>query len=232
MFAAQQKPSIAALALAPGDAALDVACGAGEEVRLLAEAVAPGGRAVGLDISEDFLAEPRACLATDAGVEFVVGDAHTMPFDDGQFAGARVERALQHMAEPRTVVAEMARVVSPGRRIVAMEPDWDTIVISSEDRETTTAVVRACADRIRHPDAGRNLAGWFVAAGIELLSIDVVALPIFSLAVAEQVFWLESAVRSIDTAAAGAWLDDLRAKDTRGAFVATGTAFGVVGRVP
>jgi ubiquinone/menaquinone biosynthesis C-methylase UbiE len=44
-------------------------------------------------------------------VEFVVADAPAMPFNDDDFDGARVERALQHMADPAAVVSEMARVV-------------------------------------------------------------------------------------------------------------------------
>jgi hypothetical protein len=37
--------------------------------------------------------------------------------------------------------AQMARVVRPGGRVVAAEPDWDTLVISSGDQQTTRAIL-------------------------------------------------------------------------------------------
>jgi ubiquinone/menaquinone biosynthesis C-methylase UbiE len=231
LSAAPKRASIDELRLAPGEAALDVGCGLGDEVRLLAEVVGPAGRAVGLESSEELVAEAQARTAPDMPVEFVVGDAHAMPFTDGEFAGARVERGLQHMEDPAVVVSEMARVVRPGGRIVAMEPDWDTLTITGDDLSLTRAVVRACADRIRHPDAGRRLADWFVSAGVAVERVDAMALPIRSLAVAERVFALEGAAESLDSDAAREWFADLFEQERRGTFLAVATGLGAVGVV-
>jgi ubiquinone/menaquinone biosynthesis C-methylase UbiE len=231
ILAAPKKASIHALGLTPGDAALDVGCGTGDEVRQLAELVGPTGHAIGIDTSEELLAEARARTMPQAGVAFVAADAHAMPFTDAVFAAARVERALQHMTDPLAVVTEMARVVRRGGRIVAMEPDWDTIVVSSADLKTTRAVVRAAADRVRHPDAGRRLPEWFVRSGIDVQRVDALAMPIRSLEVAEHVFDLITAAENLGGPIAQAWLDELRAREAHGAFVAAATGFGVIGEV-
>jgi SAM-dependent methyltransferase len=231
ILAAPKRASIHALGLAPGDAALDVGCGAGDDVRLLADVVGPTGRAVGIDSSEELLAEARARAAPRLGVEFIAADAHAMPFADDAFAAARVERALQHVADPLAVVTEMARVVRPGGRIIAMEPDWDTIAVSSADLQATRAAVRAAADRIPHPDAGRRLPEWFVRARIDVLRVDALAMPIRSLEVAIQVFELVTAAERLGGPIAQAWLDELRAREAHGAFVAAAIGFGVIGEV-
>jgi precorrin-6B methylase 2 len=231
LLAAPKKASIHALGLARGDAALDVGCGAGDDVRLLADIVGPTGRAVGLDTSEEFLSEARTRTVPGLGVQFVAADAHAMPFADGEFAAARVERALQHMEDPLVVVAEMARTVRPGGTIVAMEPDWDSLVVSSADLETTRSVLRACAQRIKNPDAGRRLPEWFVRAGIDVQRVDALAMPIRSLDVADYVFDLTNAAQSLCAPVAQPWFDELRAREAHGAFVATGIGFGVVGVV-
>jgi ubiquinone/menaquinone biosynthesis C-methylase UbiE len=228
---APKKASVYALDLAPGDAALDVGCGVGDDVRLLADVVGPTGCAVGIDASEALLAEARARTPPGFGVEFVAADVHAMPFAKDSFAAARVERALQHVADPLAVVTEMARVVRPGGLIVAMEPDWDTLVVSSADLETSRAVVRACADRIRHPDAGRRLPEWFVRAEIEVKRVDALATPIRSLDLAEYVFKLVSAVESLGRSIAEPWLEELRAREAHGACVVAATGFGVIGEV-
>lgn len=231
MREAPKKASVHALRLMPGDAALDVGCGVGDDVRLLADVVGPTGRAVGIDSREELLAEARARSEPGPGVQFIAADAHAMPFADDTFAAARVERVLQHVADPLAVVAEMARVVRPGGRIVGMEPDWDTIVVSSNDLKTTRAVVRACADRIRHPDAGRRLPEWFVRAGIDVQRVDALASPIRSLEVVEHVFDLFTAAERLGTPIAQAWIEELRAREAHGAFVVAATGFGVIGEV-
>jgi SAM-dependent methyltransferase len=228
---APRRGSIAALGLEPGDAALDVGCGVGDEVRLLAEQVGPQGRAVGLEVNEELVHEARARTDADSSAEFVAADAHAMPFADATFAAARVERALQHMADPAAVVAEMARVVGPGGRIVAMEPDWDTVVLSGDDLDTTRTIARACADQIRHPDAGRRLGEWFAAAGIELVRVEALAIPIRSIAVADQVLGLHDVLVTADPPGMREWLARARRQEDQGAFVAAATGFGALGVV-
>ena len=149
VLAERKRASIDAMALQRGDAALDVGCGTGDEVRLLAERVGRSGRSVGVDLSEKLLAIARERTPPDVGAEFVAADAHALPFGDGEFAAARVERTLLHVAAPARVVQEVARVVRIGGRVVALEIDWDTLVISSDDAETTREILDAQRAGIR-----------------------------------------------------------------------------------
>lgn len=137
VMAEQKRETIDAMDVRAGDAGLDVGCGTGDEVRLIAERVGPSGRAVGVDVNEGLLATARERRPGDLEVLFLLADAQALPFADGEFAAARVERALQHMADPSGAIAEMARVVRPGGRVVALEPDWETLVISSRNDRTT-----------------------------------------------------------------------------------------------
>src|SRR5215467_10472380 len=91
-----KRRSFALLDLRRGFAVLDVGCGTGDDVRVLATQVGQEGRAVGLDSSEVAVAEARARSEEGKlGCEFYVGDAHQLPFDAGTFEATRTERVLQ-----------------------------------------------------------------------------------------------------------------------------------------
>jgi ubiquinone/menaquinone biosynthesis C-methylase UbiE len=231
-LAGYKRRSIDAMGLRPGDAGLDVGCGTGHEVRLIAERVGAAGRAVGVDMSGDLLAAARERTPAGMAAEFVMADAHTLPFADGEFAAARVERTLQHVADPAGVVAAMARIVQPGGRVVALEPDWDTTAISSADRPTTRAVLDELSASSRNPAVGRALAGCFVDAGIAVNAVDALPLVVRDARKARALFLLDGAVGRVGTEAARRWLDDLDEQSRRGAFCAALTVFLTVGTIP
>jgi ubiquinone/menaquinone biosynthesis C-methylase UbiE len=125
--------SISALDLSAGDAVLDAGCGTGDALLALADVVGDGGRVAGVDVSSALVGEARERTAGRSGVEVVEGDLHTLPFGDASFTGCRTERVLLHVEDPARAVAELARVARPGGRVVITEPDWDTLIIDSED---------------------------------------------------------------------------------------------------
>jgi 2-polyprenyl-6-hydroxyphenyl methylase/3-demethylubiquinone-9 3-methyltransferase len=89
---------------------LDIACGAG----FLANALASRGHVVtGVDASESSLAVAARHDATGK-VRYAVGDALRLPFDDASFDVACAMDFLEHVEDPRTVIAEAARILTPG----------------------------------------------------------------------------------------------------------------------
>jgi ubiquinone/menaquinone biosynthesis C-methylase UbiE len=229
MLAEHKRASIDAMGLRPGDAGLDVGCGTGDEVRLIAERVEASGRAVGVDVSGDLLAVARERTPGHTAAEFVRADAHAVPFADGEFAAARVERTLQHVADPAGVIAQMARVVRPGGRVVAAEPDWDTLVISSGDQQTTRAILDELRASSRDPAVGRAVAGYFADAGIAVDEVEALAVLVRDATAARASFLLDGAVERVGSEVARRWLDDLDQQSSRGAFCAALTMFRVVG---
>jgi len=224
-----KRASIEALGLRRGDRALDIGCGLGDEVRLLADTVGSTGSAIGVDLSGQLLDAARARHGQGPSIRFVQADAHRLPFAENEVDGARIDRTLQHVVDPALVVREVARAVRPGGRIVAFEPDWHTLVVSGEDIDTTQAVISEVAASLRHPTAGRSLPAWFHSAGLIIERFEGHAVVIRRLALAEQLMRLGAAVERMATAAARAWRDELRGQEARGTFAASITGFMIVG---
>jgi demethylmenaquinone methyltransferase / 2-methoxy-6-polyprenyl-1,4-benzoquinol methylase len=107
-----------AAALAAGGTALDVACGTGQLTLELRDRVGPGGRVVGLDFSERMLAVARAAQPS---IEWVQGDATSLPFDDSSFDAATIAFGLRNLAYPEKGLSEMRRVVRARGSLVVLE---------------------------------------------------------------------------------------------------------------
>lgn len=105
-------------ALAPGDRALDVATGTGDLALELAERVGPDGEVIGCDVSERMLELARRKAPA---VEFERGNALELPYPDDAFDAATVGFGARNFADLGRGLAEMARVVRPGGRVVVLE---------------------------------------------------------------------------------------------------------------
>ena len=99
----------------PGSRALDVATGTGDLAVALAER---GAEVVGSDFSEGMLERARR---KSAAVRWEQANALDLPYADGQFDAATVGFGARNFSDLERGLAEMARVVRPGGRVVVLE---------------------------------------------------------------------------------------------------------------
>jgi len=161
------------MALAPGEAVLEVGCGPGTDVFDMVALVGPAGRLVGLDASEVMIAEARRrAKALPVPITFEVGQVQALPFPDGTFDVCRAGRLLEHLPDAERALTEMVRVTRVGGRIVVFDFDWDTLIIDHPDKETTRTVVLSFSDSIRNGWIGRQLPRLFKEQRLNVLSFD------------------------------------------------------------
>jgi demethylmenaquinone methyltransferase / 2-methoxy-6-polyprenyl-1,4-benzoquinol methylase len=109
--------------LEAGDAALDVCCGTGDLAFELQGRVGAGGRVVGSDFSERMLdlAREKGDRRPGPVPIFEWGDALALPYDSGSFDAVTVGFGVRNLADLDRGVAELARVLKPGGRLVILE---------------------------------------------------------------------------------------------------------------
>lgn len=216
------------LGLCPGERLLDAGCGTGSALFELAERLAPGGRAVGVDLSEKLLAVAET--RRPQTVELVCADVAALPFEDGAFDAYRAERLYQLLDEPTSALAEARRVLRAGGRIVLVEGDWEGLLVDEPEPAQMRRVISAIVAASPSLTIGRRLRRLLVEAGFVDVQVDGVLMSYSELAVFEAMLLQPllaqaAALGVLAEAEQKQLLNALRERDDQGAFFAALTGF-------
>jgi SAM-dependent methyltransferase len=157
--------------LAAGDRCLDVGCGPGETMRLMAERTGPDGRVVGLDLDAGLGAAAVDMLhaAGHRQCSFVAGDAARADLTPGGFDLVFARLLLLHLPDPVAVLRRMWEWTAPGGRLVVQDYDMRTVAVEpplpvvQEWRRVFLGAFTAVGRDIR---IGHRLPALFAEAGI------------------------------------------------------------------
>jgi len=124
LFFIEQEPMQALFATLPPGTVLDAACGTGRHSVHLAAA---GHRIVGIDSSPAMLARARAKLPQG---DFREGDLTALPVETASVDAVVCALALVHLPELGGAMAEFARVLRPGGRVIVSDVHSFLIMLS------------------------------------------------------------------------------------------------------
>ena len=150
---------------------LDLACGAGRKLPLLAEACGPGVRLVGIDHDRSMI---RAAQAAYSGAgHWLIGDALAVPLRGGCCAAVFCIAALGLFADRRAALREMRRVLRPGGLALlatgtqAWAPlvRWPAALATRLRAAYARALAEGCMPLAATPDLDSELAKWLEEAG-------------------------------------------------------------------
>ena len=119
---AQRQRAVQALGLRPGASVIDIACGTGLNFPLIEQAIGPGGRIVGVDLTDAMLANAQDRIAANGwgNVSLVQADAADFEFP-AEVDAILSTYALSQVPECAEVIAHGAAALSAGGRLVVLD---------------------------------------------------------------------------------------------------------------
>jgi len=140
----------------------DLGCGTGHFTQLVAPFVK---QVIAVDASAAMLRSAKARIGAVANVEIRRGDLEALPIDDCAVDLACLMLVLPYVAEPAAVIAEAARALKPGGRLLVCD-------LMPHERDE----YRHTMGHLRLGVSDRELQGWMTDAGLS--QVRCVPLPI------------------------------------------------------
>ena len=164
---------VALATLSPGEVVLDLGSGGGIDVLLSARRVSPGGKAYGLDMTDEMLEMARE-NRREAGVEnaeFLKGEIEAVPLPNDHVDVVISNCVINLSTEKEKVVGEAFRVLKPGGRFAVSD------VVFLGEKENLSAEVRDSVERWSGCISGALESAEYEAllraAGFEEVSVEV-----------------------------------------------------------
>lgn len=158
-----------AIAPRPAERVLEVGCGGGALLPMLAAAVAPSGRVVGIDLSADQIAAARRrCEGLDA-VETAVDDLHRLPYQEGAFDAIIAVQVIEYLAHPVAGLSELRRLSDTRARIVILATNWDSMFWHCDAPDLTRRVQAAWRTHAPYPNLPAQLRPMLHKAGFQVV---------------------------------------------------------------
>lgn len=146
------------LAPLPGERVLEVGPGTGYYTLEVADWVGPEGKVEVLDVQQQMLDHTmgRAAERGIANISPTLADATAMPYEDGGFDAAYLVTVLGEVPDQNAALAELARVLKPGGRLVVGELMGDPHYVGLNSMR-----LRAAAAGLSFEHRSGNALGFF-----------------------------------------------------------------------
>lgn len=236
---AHKQRTLACLNVQEGVHLLDIGCGTGDDVRLLARQVGPTGKVVGIDPSATMITEARTRTSGSAlPVEFYQGSVYDLPFPDHTFDGGYSFLTFDVLERPQHALLELIRVIKSGGRIAISALDHDALIVNAPDRSLTRKLLHFFCDSNASGWIGRQLPGFCVEAELHEVTVTPDTRTRMSADYAGAKQLLQRIATSAQAAGivtadeAAGWLRSLDEAHHAGQFFMASTSFIVSGRKP
>ena len=154
---------------------LDVGCGSGVITTALGKKF-PNAIITGIDLNEDRFKKENSSLDSNSNVNFIVGNARKLPFNNEYFDIVFIRFLLEYLKNPVEIIKEMLRVLKYGGVIVLQDLDGQLCTHYPENNLLQTRlfkIIKYLEKDGFDPFIGRKLFSFLRSEKVTNISIEV-----------------------------------------------------------
>jgi ubiquinone/menaquinone biosynthesis C-methylase UbiE len=175
-YAQRSQAYLSRLPLTQARRILALGCGTGVEVRALRRLTRPDVAIVGVDHSPALVDAARRLTAEEGlagNVSYQVGDAHHLPYGDGEFDVVTLHTLISHVDDPPQVLGEARRLVRPGGTVAVFDGDYASLTFAYPDHALAKTIEEKLIKLIvANPRIMRDLPRLLRETGLELVEAE------------------------------------------------------------
>ncbi len=219
---ARRAKILEALALKPGFRVLDVGSGPAHQVFEMSSVMGNSGRIDGVDAAESALDIARQRCSELDNVNFQLGDASNLPFDNATFDAVMLSQVFEYLDDVSGAIAEMFRVLKSGGRVLIHDSDWGALLWHSSDPERMARIMKIWDGHLADPHLPQSLSRKLTDAGFKNVRAEPVVhvetnydpTSVSAILIKFVVGYVVS--QGVSQSEANAWADDLKALGSSG----------------
>ena len=164
----------ATLALKAGESILDVGSGPGHQAFEMSANVGPSGRVQGIDPAESAIAIASKRCSGLPNVDFEIGDATQLPFEDATFDAVMSSQVFEYLDNVSDGLREMYRVLRPNGRVLIHDTDWGALLWRSSDTQRMARIMEVWDRHLTDPCLPQTLRSKLRNAGFRDIDVEPV----------------------------------------------------------
>jgi SAM-dependent methyltransferase len=125
------------------------------------------GHVYGVDAAENALEIARRRCTDLENVNFQLGDALELRFDDAYFDAVMSSQVFEYLDDVAGAISEMFRVLKPGGRVAIHDSEWGALLWNSSDPDRMARFIAIWDDHLADPHLPRSLGRKLTDAGFK-----------------------------------------------------------------
>ena len=221
---ARRKAIMDNLSLKSESRIIDIGCGGGHLLRLLAKALGPAGVVYGLDPSEDQIAQAKTRCAEFENIQLLHSSATKMDLEDASFDTVTSTQTLEYIPDVDAAISECTRILKGYGELLNISILWDHFRFYGAEEKLNEKIHDAFRAHCSHQMLPMELPGKLANIGYKNIKHQSLAFMITSRAQDSPAIYTEEVMsffalrQGIDRGDVSDWRDQLKIAETEGRF--------------